>query len=165
MGVLGWCACAALLAASTGCEALASVDLHYVDGGTPESHPSSSDGVAADDADAIGQGGLCGCDLNQGEGCCIPKGSAAAFCTMDGAGCVAADGLYIGCQSSTMDSTCCWTTGNASGAGAQLAFRATCGADPAACTATSDCSGAGACELATCGGVTVGACGVTPVCP
>jgi len=149
-----------------GCEAVASVDLHYTStAGSPDAGHPSSDGASPDeDANAIGPGGTCGCDITSGEGCCLPKGGGAPFCTSDSYGCIGADGLFVGCQASSGDSACCWSSTNASGGGAQLAFSASCTTGPTACISTSDCSGT-TCELSTCAGITVGACGVSPACP
>lgn len=162
-----------MVAATLGCEAVVPIDLHYSDGG-PLDVGQATDSPTMEDGQAIGPGGLCMCgDIDaggepngsNGEGCCLPKGGGAPFCTSDGTDCAGSGGLFILCQSPTIDSVCCWSNLNASGSSAEMALAGTCGSRAQACGATTDCSGAATCELATCGGLTVGACGMTPSCP
>jgi hypothetical protein len=155
----------ALITVMLGCEAVAGVDLHYTGGMTgPDSGHPSSDGATPDpDADAFGPGGLCGCDFTGGEGCCLPHGGTP-FCTSDSYGCIGTQGLFIGCDQSQTDFVCCWTSTNGGGGGSQTAANSTCKTGPLYCNVTADCNGT-TCQLATCAGITIGACGMTPACP
>jgi hypothetical protein len=150
------------------CEAVAPVDVHYA--ASPDASAEEAGSDAANDAgpltvaegSALGDGGTCGCDMTAGLGCCLQKGSASV-CTAAGPACSGAGGIFLGCVSSTMDSECCWGAAPP-GAGGYTSFRASCGTGPRSCATTSDCL-SGTCQLVTCGGVNVGACGVTPLCP
>ena len=157
-----------------GCELVVPSDVHYTDGG-PLDVAQATDSPSVDDGSvAIGPGGLCVCGaidggsgpFSNGEGCCVPKGGGAPFCTSDSTDCAGSGGLFVGCQTSAIDSPCCWSNLSATGSTAELQPAGSCGARPLSCTATTDCNGTGTCELATCAGMTVGACGSsTPTCP
>lgn len=107
------------------------------------------------------EGGGCACDVALSQGCCLPPGALAPFCTASKEACGA--GIFLTCEKPdpTTESVCCWNL--ASGGGSSTAYAATCGARPAACTSTADCAN---CKISTCSGVDVGACSeVAPVCP
>jgi hypothetical protein len=155
-----------LAALLPGCEAVASVDLHYVgDGAASDALVADAGPVehANDDADpGSGPSGLCGCDFTAGESCCIPAGGDPAFCATSGQACAAGGGVGIGCTSSNADAVCCWH-GDAK-PGSFTRYTTSCDNGPAACATSADCNG-GTCEIQKCGTVSISACNVTPACP
>ena len=146
------------------------VEVHYVGGDAGDAHEDRSPSLDAGplnvlDANPIDPTGFCDCDLSTGGGgCCLPSGGGAAFCTDTPDSCASGGGIFVGCQTydPSSNSVCCWN--DATTPGSELLLASTCGSRPTSCKEAADCSG-GACQLATCGGVTVGACGVTPTCP
>ena len=170
-------------AGSFGCDS--SFDVHYVGTDAAEaadaSNGDASEASAADalpdihvnddgqlavvvDGSPIGDGGFCGCDTAAGDGCCVPAGGGSPFCTPSIAACTAGGGMYVGCIASELDSLCCWNGGP--GAGGATAFAGACGDRAQACASTSDCPAGQSCAVATCHGLSVGACGAAgPSCP
>jgi len=151
------------LDASADAPADASADAPPTEGGVaPESGPPPMAEAGGGDA---GSGPACPCDSAvTGQYCCIPPGQQAPFCTSDGTSCAGASGIFVFCQSYDPGtaSQCCWN-GSPSAGGSAL-YAATCAPRPVACALPSDCIGQ-ACNTRVCKGVTIGACGVTPVCP
>jgi hypothetical protein len=148
-------------APDAGEDASASVDAPVDHGGTLLPEASTEFDAAGIDSATTVEGGKCGCDATQGEGCCVPPGGAAPFCTTSQLQC---PGIYLGCVADdpTGDSVCCW---NGTGAGAYTSFAATCGSRPTACQGNGDCGGSG-CAVVSCSGVTLGICGpAAPACP
>lgn len=152
---------------SLGCESVAHVDLEYVgkdgaiaDDGATDAAVGDVGPLTVEDADALGEAGTCGCDITLGLGCCIQKN--ASFCTSANAACTTSGGVFLGCVSSVLDSECCWS--GAPGSGSATHFAGSCANRPRGCASDADCL-SGKCQVVKCGGITVGACGVTPVCP
>ncbi len=160
-----WISIAALSWSAWGCEGVASVDLHSADATTSDADgsqgPTDGGALTVTDGAAVGEAGSCGCEARAGEGCCLQKG--ASFCTIAGTACTNAGGIFLGCAASNSESgECCWN--GSPGVGGSTAYAGSCGARPRSCTTTADCL-SGTCQLTTCGGLVLGACGVVPVCP
>ena len=177
----------ALAGSLVACNSIANVDLAYSDADAAETNPGETDGGALDasgladapmlvltveDAAAVVTSTTVPCMLNgavcdqtAGMGCCVPAGAAAPFCVDQASAKTACGGgVFMGCvkSDSTSESACCW---NGTGAGAITAYAGSCGARPLACSTAQDCPADVACKTLACNGVTVGACGVAPVCP
>lgn len=173
----------AAIAVATVCIACQGVTVNYVDAGNDaaadtgqdaqgdaqedggeDSAPADAGGLHVVDGQAVGSNGACGCDTKAGFGCCIPAGGGAAFCSDTAQACVAAGGMFVGCETddSVNESVCCWN--GAVGATGYTALSGACGSRPHACLSAGDCAQS-ACEIATCGGVTIGACKAKPACP
>jgi hypothetical protein len=137
-----------------------------VDAGSGDS-ASATDAAPAMDAEPVdaGSGPPCPCDASAGLGCCILGGGVAPFCTANGEACTGANGVFSACQVGDPDteSECCWSGSPA--AGGSTHYASSCGQRPASCSGPADCPRGEPCELATCSGMTVGACGVMPTCP
>ncbi len=176
--------------AALGCESIAGVDITYQpadassagdvevsgdSGGQDAGGEEQAPGVDASvdhgfivtvdgsnfDGNTTVQNGRCGCDITQGEGCCVPPSSGAPFCTTTPSQC---PGVFLACEGAdpSGDSACCW---NGSGAGAYTAFAASFGSRLTMCQGNSDCGGSG-CATVSCSGVTLGVCGATAMtCP
>jgi hypothetical protein len=175
---------AGAVAAAAACDA--NLEVHYVALAADASGDAAGDVSAADappedaaferppydggpaipvDGNPSGEGGFCGCSATAGEGCCIPSGGNAPFCTPAGTACTAGGGVFILCLAydPNTDSVCCWNDGV--GPGGFTNYATLCGDRPQACTTTSDCQGQ-PCTVATCQGVTMGVCSATaPSCP
>lgn len=112
-----------------------------------------------------------GCLASAGLGCCLGTTSLDNKCheriEVDrGGACKGAKDAFVTCMGSNTDSTCCWYRADAGGLG--TAFRGDCDGGAVVAEACEPdggtCTGNLPCVTATCGGVTVGACGVTPPC-
>jgi len=153
--------------ASSACEA---VEVHYVGDDAGDARADRSPSFDAGplnvlDANPIDPTGFCDCNLGTGGGgCCLPGGGGAAFCTDSRDSCANGGGIFVGCQSfdQSTNSVCCWN--DSASPGSELLLASTCGTRPTSCKEAADCN-SGVCQLATCGGVIVGACDVTPTCP
>jgi hypothetical protein len=183
------------IACAIGCDSVASLDVTYpADSGAPDvgddaasADAASTDGSVVDsgvDTGAVADGSSVSpetgpapaqpcdvdgstCDSTQGLGCCVPSGAATPFCTDPAsAGTTCGGGLFVYCQAGdpSTESACCWNNGTS--VGASTSYASECGNTRAsACTDSSQCAHGGPCNVVTCKGITIGACGATPVCP
>lgn len=158
--------------ACAACEAIAPVDIKYVKdetvdnpeaGGEAGAKPDAGS-IVKEDGSAIGIGSFCGCDFSQGFGCCLPTKNGQPYCTQARESCTAGGGLYVSCVKFDPNGRgdCCWNNGTTAGGSTSLANE--CGSRPPACTTTQDCA-SGTCEITTCQGLKIGACGIAPTCP
>lgn len=156
------------------CESATNLDVAYrdpppaVDGGDaassatappfiPQETPPPAETATGNESEA------CPCDESQGLACCVS--AKGATCTTDEGACRADEGAFYRCfrPDARTESACCW---RGTGAGATTAYAADCTGEPSACAGDEDCAPGTACQVRTCRGVTVGACGrEPPACP
>jgi hypothetical protein len=176
------------LVALAACAGVADLDVKYKDVGTPDAGRPSSSGTLAPganvitvdggeqvivtpvkdaasivDPETLGQaGGVCPCDETQGLACC--SSSNGAVCTTDQTACNTKSGVFLRCFGPDLDGAQCCLRRHATTAESGLA--GLCGEGTSiVCTFDSDCPN-GKCTIGTCpGGVSVGTCDGTPVCP
>lgn len=133
------------------------------DASAPPAAPPVRRAAGTIDSTTLGQPGApCPCEEAQGLACC--SSASGASCTSDEGACAAQRGAYLRCFGPDEEGSFCCLHRYATYSVAALA--ATCSAGSAiVCTLDSDCPG-GKCTLGSCpGGVSVGTCDGTPVCP
>lgn len=175
------------LASLAACAGVADLDVKYqaeapADGGRPLAPSSTPDAAlartpvappankapaefdAGDPNTMQAERSPCPCDESQGFGCCIADG--AATCVSAGATCGSGKGAsFFRCAGPDVEgSVCCLRRFEGL---TEAALTATCDAPGASvvCSIDADCPNGGKCTLATCGGLSIGTCDGTPVCP
>ena len=107
-------------------------------------------------------GGRCPCDETQGLACCSTSNGAS--CSLDQASCDAQNGAFLRCAGPDVEGSFCCLHRHGSTSETALAARCQDGTS-IVCTYDTDCPN-GKCTLGSCpGGVTIGTCDGTPVCP
>lgn len=107
-------------------------------------------------------GGACPCDEPQGLACCSTANGAS--CSSDQASCDAQHGAFLRCSGPDFEGSFCCLHRRGSSSETALAARCEDGTS-IVCTFDTDCPN-GKCALGSCpGGVTIGTCDGTPVCP
>jgi hypothetical protein len=171
------------VAALAACAGVADLDVNYkelatADGGLPEASAPAVDATAAAprpllspirdggnpaDPSTLGQpGGACPCDESQGLACCATANGAS--CSSDQVSCEAKNGAFLRCSGPDFEGSFCCL--HRHGGSSETALAATCqDGTSIVCTYDTDCPN-GKCTLGSCpGGVTIGTCDGTPVCP
>jgi hypothetical protein len=125
--------------------------------------PPLRDAASSVDTTTLGQAaGACPCDAPQGLACCSTANGAS--CSADQASCDAQNGAFLRCAGPDFEGSYCCL--HRHGASSETALAAACEEGfPIVCTFDTDCPN-GKCTLGSCpGGVTIGTCDGTPVCP
>lgn len=133
------------------------------DGGQPVLVTPIKDAASIVDPQTLGQaGGACPCDSTQGLACCSSK--SGATCALDQSACNVQDGAFLRCFGPDVEGSQCCLHRN--GSFSESALAGTCAEGTTIlCQFDTECPN-GKCTLGTCpGGVSVGTCDGTAVCP